>query len=185
MIRHNTLLFLALFFTTIAAAQKRFSSSPFEEEWKQIDSLMEKGLPKSAAEIGQRILTTAQQKEDGANSIKAQLFLMDVDDRIQENAAVQHLHHIDSLIARSQGAEKALWQSINAEMYWRYFQRNRWQLYNRTPISGEAPTDVATWDAGTFINRIGQLYRASIADHAALQQIPVEEYAPIIIEGKN
>src|SRR5690606_8262845 len=82
-------------------------------------------------------------------------------------------------------AEKALWQSINAELYWRYFQRNRWQLYHRTPISGKPPVDIATWDAGTFIHKIGQLYQSSIADRTSLQHIPVERYTPVIIDGQN
>src|SRR3546814_12459458 len=92
---------------------------------------------------------------------------------------------IDSIIQQREGAEKAIWQSINAELYWQYYQRNRWTLLNRTPLVGEPPADFATWDAATLIAKASDLYQASILDGESLKAIPVERYAPLLIEGKN
>ncbi len=180
----SSILVIFTLMTATAMAQQPEDTS-YQREWEQIDSLVNKGLPQSAAKIARQLLATAQQKKDGANAIKAQLFLMGIDDSIHEHADIRNIQQIDSIIANSQGAEKAIWQSINAEHYWQYFQRNRWQLYSRTPVAGPPPTDMATWDAATLIAKASELYQASILDGEPLKTVPVEHYIPILLEGKN
>lgn len=176
---------LLVFSITITMAQQRQNDNPFQQEWQQVDSLMDRGLPQSATKIANKILVEAQRKDDSPNIIKAQLFLMGTDEATQENASVRNIQRADSMILATTGAEKALWQSINAELHWQYYQRNRWIILNRTPITGEPPADVATWDASTLIAKASDLYQASILDSEPLKVIPVERYAPLLIEGKN
>lgn len=45
--------------------------------------------------------------------------------------------------------------------------------------------DMDTWDAMAFTRKVSALYSASIVDRTVLQSIPVDTYAPIILEGKN
>src|SRR5690606_31311407 len=170
---------------TTTMAQKKHPQDNFLHQWQQIDSLITKDLPQSAAKIAENVLTTAEQQDDRPNAIKAQLFLMGVDETIQENATITNIQRIDSIIQQRDGAEKAIWQSINAELYWHYYQRNRWTILNRTPIAGDPPADIATWDAATLIARASDLYQASILSSELLKTIPVERYAPLLIEGKN
>ncbi|PPL01442.1 alpha-2-macroglobulin family protein [Parapedobacter indicus] len=181
----SILSFVLVITVATTMAQKSLTLSPFEKEWEQINSLIEKGRPQSAAEIAQKILAAAQQKDDGPNAIKAQLFLMGVDETIQDDAMTHNILKIDSLIQISQGAEKALWQSINGELYWQYYQRNRWSILNRTPLAGDPPADIATWDAATLIHKASELYQASILDRETLQKTPVERYTPILTQGEN
>ncbi len=176
---------LLVFSITLSMAQKQSTPISFEKEWQLINAHIEKGRPQSAAEIAKTILTKAQQQKDGPNTIKAQLFLMGVDETIQDDAVVHNIRRIDSLIDASQGAEKAIWQSIHAELHWQYYQRNRWTLLNRTPMAGTPPADIATWDAASLINKASDLYQASIVDEQTLKAIPVERYAPIIEKGEN
>ncbi len=166
-------------------AQQNHPNDSFHHQWQQIDSLMDKGLPQSAAKIALQVLANAQQQADNPNAIKAQLFLMGVDETIGENATTANIARIDSIIRQRDGAEKAIWQSITAELYWNYYQRNRWNILSRTPIVGEPPVDIATWDAAALISKASDLYQASILDAELLKTIPVERYAPLLIEGKN
>src|SRR5690606_15719255 len=41
------------------------------------------------------------------------------------------------------------------------------------------------WDAATLIAKASDLYQASILDSEPLKAIPVERYAPLLLEGKN
>src|SRR5690606_26522785 len=66
-----------------------------------------------------------------------------------------------------------------------YYQRHRWTIWNRTPMEGKLPADIATWDAASLVAQAGALYRASVSDRETLQTIPVERYTPLLIEGKN
>src|SRR5690606_22864024 len=51
--------------------------------------------------------------------------------------------------------------------------------------AGTVSTDIQTWDAAAFFEKIADLYQASLSDPALLQKIPVEKYMPLILEGKN
>lgn len=177
MIRSVFSVFLLVLSITTTMAQ--------QDKWAQIDSLVQKGLPESAAKIAREVLATAKQQGDSPNAIKAQLFLMSSEGAKKENAVIQNIQEADSMIQISNGPEKALWQSITAELYWQYYQQARWVILNRTPIVGQPPADLATWDAGTLIAKVSDLYQASISDSEALKTIPVERYTPLLREGKN
>lgn len=181
----SILLVFSITIITVSMAQKKTSPVPFEKEWRQIDSLMDKGRPQSAAAIATKILATARKGNDNPNAIKAQLFLMGVDETIQDDATVHNIQTIDSLIGASEGAEKALWQSINGQLYWQYYRQNRWTILDRTPLAGDPPADIATWDAATLIAKASDLYQASILNRELLQGIPVEQYTPLLIQGTN
>src|SRR5690606_39006006 len=181
----NIFSFILVLTVTTTMAQKLPTLSPFEKEWQQINAFIEKGRPQSVAEIARKIVISARQQADGPNAIKAQLFLMGVDETTQSDATTHNILTIDSLIQISQGAEKSLWQSINGELYWRYYQHNRWTILNRTPLAGDPPVDIAAWDAATLIHKASELSQASILDRETLKEIPVERYAPILTKGEN
>ena len=158
---------------------------PYAKEWNAIDSLVRQGLPQSATDLAMKVLESARQNQESAQAIKAQLFLMGAAEYVQENAELANIQHVDSMVQASKGAEKAIWQSIQAELYWDYYQRHRWTIWNRTPMEGKLPADIATWDAASLVAQAGALYRASVSDRETLQTIPVERYTPLLIEGKN
>src|SRR5690606_25412200 len=109
-------LVMTISMATLTTAQIQKTDS-LSGAWQQIHSLIDKGLPQSAAKIARQVLATAQEKKDTPNAISAQLFLMDVENAIQDDAAIRNIQRTDSMIRISAGAEKALWQSINAEQY--------------------------------------------------------------------
>ncbi len=174
-----------LFLTAPSMAQQHPKDDPFQKEWKTIDSLSFNGLPKSAIGIARKVKAAAQQRGDNANAIKATLFLIAKDALTQENTLTHPIQQADSMTLVSEGPEKALWQSIAAELYWQYYQHNRWTILNRTPLVGEPPADIATWDAATLIAKASDLYQASILDSESLKAVPVERYTPLLMEGEN
>src|SRR5690606_24666980 len=185
MVRNIIILLVTL--TTIAMTSKsqQHPRDPYAKEWNAIDSLVRQGLPQSATDLAMKVLESARQNQESAQAIKAQLFLMGAAEYVQENAELANIQHVDSMVQASKGAEKAIWQSIQAELYWDYYQRHRWTIWNRTPMEGKLPADIATWDAASLVAQAGALYRASVSDRETLQTIPVERYTPLLIEGKN
>lgn len=168
-----------------AYAQNNKMNNPYQKQWNTADSLAGRGLPKSAADIVRGILAAAEAKKDNSNVIKAQLFLMNADAGTVEDSDTTNIRKAERFAAAAAGPEKALWQSIAAQLYWNYYQQHRWQLYQRTTLAGAPGSDIATWDVPAFFNKIATLYKASLADRSALQQVPVERYAPIIYDGIN
>lgn len=167
------------------SAQINKMKNPYQKEWNRADSLIDRGLPKSAVDIVRKILTSAEAQKDSPNAIKAQLFLMSADAGTEEDAGTGNIKKAEAFTAAAGGPEKAIWQSITAQLYWNYFQQNRWKLYQRTAMAETQSDDIATWDAPAFFSKIADLYKASIANRNVLQNIPVAQYTPILDEGKN
>lgn len=185
MIRITIILLVTLTTMAMTSKSQQQPHDPYAKEWNAIDSLVRQGLPQSATALAKVVLESARQKQESAQAIKAQLFLLGADEYVQEDSEVANIHHVDSMAQASHGAEKAIWQSIQADLYWDYYLRHRWTIWNRTPLSGELPADIATWDAASLIAKAGELYQASVADRETLQALPVERYAPLLIAGKN
>ncbi len=166
-----------------AFAQKNKMNNPYQHQWQEADSLIDRGLPQSATKIVRNILAAAEAQQDHPNAIKAQLFLMNANQ--EEASDTANIRKSERFATTATGPEKALWQSITAQLYWNYFQQNRWQLYQRTALAGEPGADIATWDASAFFKKISVLFQASLVNRTELQQIPVERYTALLQEGKN
>jgi uncharacterized protein YfaS (alpha-2-macroglobulin family) len=183
--RFFAILLFMISFSIAGFAQKNKMNNNYASEWSRADSFMNKGLPKSAITIAQGILKDALVKKDSPNAIKANLFLMSANSQTEKEAGIDNIKKAESFIATSVGAEKAIWQSIAAQMYWNYFQQNRWKFYSRTAMAETKSDDIDTWDPLAYFKKISALYQASIENREALKAVPVEQYAPIVIEGVN
>ncbi|MFA6059039.1 MAG: alpha-2-macroglobulin family protein [Taibaiella sp.] len=172
-------------FSIAGFAQKNKMNNNYASEWSKVDSFRNKGLPKSAITIAQGILKDALAKKDSPNAIKANLFLMSADASTEDEAGIDNIKKAEAFTATASGAEKAIWQSIAAQMYWNYFQQNRWKFYSRTAMAETKSDDIDTWDPPAYFRKISALYQTSIENREALKAIPVAQYAPIIIEGMN
>lgn len=168
-------------------AQQNTMKNRYEKEWTRVDSLMDDGLPASAAKIAGNILRLAGAAGDSPNAIKAQLFLLglEADTAEHDEDGLIRIKRAERFLSGTKGVEQAVWQSITASLYQAFFEENRWSIYQRSRLSGTRPVDIATWDAQMFSDRIAELFLASVADEQTLQQVPVAQYAPLLKEGYN
>lgn len=169
----------------VSAQKKTNMTDYYSRQWTVVDSLMQRALPQSAQKEVNAILQKAQQEQNEPQQIKAHLYLLATDDHQDENDTAAISKAEEQIAKANSPVSKAIWQSIAAQMYWQYFQNNRYELYNRTALTETVSTDIATWDAPAFFKKISELYQSSIENREALKAVPVAQYAPIIIEGKN
>lgn len=157
----------------------------FESVWRQADSLIEKGLPRSAAQTVQGILKEAHRRQDHPNAIKAQLFLLKIEQHYDENSIATEVRQLDSLAEHANATDRAIWQSIQGQYLHRYYQQNRWRLLNQTRVVGDQGSDPESWDAWALLDRISELYKSSISNTTILQETPIQDYTALLVEGKN
>ena len=74
-------------------------------------------------------------------------------------------------------------RSVLAEMYYSYYQQNRWRLYNRTRTDQFNKTDIGEWGVEDFHKKVGELYLQSIKEEKLLQQTKLAPFEAIIIKG--
>lgn len=109
----------------------------YQADWKKADSLFNNGLPKSALKIAEDVYKRAKAKDQQVQMIKAQLYIMKAGYQTSEDAATEAITRAEQEIKNTGFPAYALWQSIAAELYWNYYQQNRWKILDRTSVSSE------------------------------------------------
>ena len=165
----------------MAKAQK--TSDNYITQWKKVDTLVSKGLTKSALTEVDKIYASAKKTNNDPQIIKSLLYKVTLNQNIQENASVKSIDTLEQEISSAKEPAKSILQSITAQVYWNYFQQKRYQLYQRTNTVNFDKKDIATWTADDLHKKIGELYLASISNEKLLQQTKLEPFNAIIIKG--
>ncbi len=172
---------LSVFILSNLSAQNKGDN--YGGQWKNVDSLVKKGLTKSALITVDKIYFNAKKNSNDPQIIKALLYKTTLNQNIQENALMKSIDTLETEISSSKEPAKSILESITAQMYWNYFQQNRYQLYQRTNTTGFDKKDIATWTADDLHKKIGELYLASIDNEKLLQQTRLEPFDAIVIKG--
>ncbi|KAA9041544.1 alpha-2-macroglobulin [Ginsengibacter hankyongi] len=158
-------------------------SGNYASQWKKIDDLVGKGLTKSALAEVNKIYSLSKKASNEPQVIKALLYKITLQQNIEEDATVKSIDTFELEIASSKEPARSILESITAEMYWNFFQQQRWKIYNRTKTQGFKKDDILTWTANDFHEKIAKLYQASIKEEKLLQQTTLEPFDAIIIKG--
>ncbi|HET9824331.1 MAG TPA: alpha-2-macroglobulin family protein, partial [Chitinophagaceae bacterium] len=180
-----------IFFIVVALISFRVSSQPvvtnYEKQWKQVDAYVKKQLPKSALEQVRKIYQAAKKDVSSgpqqAQVIRALVYMIGLQDQITENSEEKSIADLENETITSSEPAKSILNSLLAEMYWRYYQQRRWQLYQRTNTENFKKDDLATWTADDFHRKISGLYLQSIKNSSILQKTRLEPYDAIIVKG--
>lgn len=170
---------LFFFHSSILAQNTNYSDS-----WKRVDSLLNKGLTRSALDLVTEIRTQAITEENPQQNIKALAEQIKLESIIQEKSDSLAIRMLEAEIAKAKSPDKQILSSLLATAYWNYYQNNRYQILNRTQLA-EASTDFQTWDARTFQGEIICLYEESLKEKEALQKLPVRNFEAIIVKAKD
>jgi hypothetical protein len=165
----------------VSNAQKPIES--YTSQWKKVEDFQKKGLTKSALGEVNKIYSMAKRNNNDPQIIKSLLFKINLQQNIQEDASVKSIDSLEKEIAIAKEPAKSILQSITAQMYWNYFQQNRYKLYQRTNTVGFDKKDIATWTTDDLHKKIGELYLASLKNETLLQQTQLEPFDDIILKG--
>ncbi|OJV17648.1 MAG: alpha-2-macroglobulin [Dyadobacter sp. 50-39] len=155
----------------------------YAKEWKAVDELVGKGLDKDALEQIRTIYQLAKKEKQEAQIIKAAVYMVFVQNENRENSIETAIAELEKELLNTSGQAKAIYQSLIAAQYYAYYQRIRWQLYDRTATNRFDKNDIATWGSEDFHNKIGGLYLESIHEEGLLKETPLGPYDALIIKG--
>lgn len=157
----------------------------YKKQWEKVEKFEKKGLPKSALEIVEEIYELAKKDKNSDQIIKSYVFRMKYKNMIEDDYFVNLLVSFEKDITQAKLPQKAVMQSMIAEMYWMYYQANRWKFYNRTSTGNYEPNKPDTWDLTRLLDRVVKHYNASVSQKAQLQNIPISIYKEIISKGNR
>jgi len=112
----------------IAVAKKIMTMNfdTYSDYWKQITQLENDGRTKSAYNLTKKIYTKAKAEKNSPQLIKVMMYQSKYILIIEEEAKLKIIQRFKKTIAESKAPEKNILESILAQMYWKYYQQNRY-----------------------------------------------------------
>ena len=175
-LKKTSLFILILFLTN----QLTMAQTNYESLWKNITKLENEGKTKDAKDATEIIIIKARSEKNTTQTIKALLYKYRFDMVLEENSELKIVEGLKAEIQLSTGTDKAILQSILAELYFQYFQENSWKFSNRTETDEKQSDDFRTWDLKTLFKEINTYYIASLENKSLLQQTKLETITPIL-----
>lgn len=180
MIANRVIFLLAgVFFSAQIMAQKPFN---YTKAWVAIDSLIAKELPKSAMQQVDKLYLQAKKDKEEAQYIKAVTCKAYLTKELTEDEWKKSIAFLEKEISTAKEPAKQILNSITADLYWDYFQNQRWKIYERKQTTNKT-SNPDTWSTPDFHAKIWSLYEASLQSPAMLQKTGLEKYNPILAQG--
>jgi uncharacterized protein YfaS (alpha-2-macroglobulin family) len=178
----KSLLMLFLFGIGFSSVQ---AQNNYLNQWNDVESFVRQGLPQSALKIVDSIYSDAKTANNAPQFLKAVLYQIKLRADYQEDYMESSIKQIDQEIASSQTPIAEILHSMQAELYWRYYQGNRFKFMDRTKVINPDPNDIKTWDLTALIKAVNENYLASLADAGQSQQIKLDKFDPILETEKG
>ncbi|MGB3948669.1 MAG: MG2 domain-containing protein, partial [Bacteroidia bacterium] len=154
--------------------------SSYEKEWKKVDSLADNGLSKSALEVVNGIYTKAKSENNASQFVKAIIHRMRFEQQVEEYSVVKALNKLNEEAKESTYPVKPVLHSIIADLYWQFYQNNRWKFYNRTATTNFDNNDITTWDLKKLFSEVLKNYQQSLEQEDELKRTPLNIYDDIL-----
>ncbi|MCD4678989.1 MAG: hypothetical protein K8S00_01250 [Bacteroidales bacterium] len=152
----------------------------YEQDWKVADSLINKGLPKSALEVVNNIYTKAKNDNNPPQIIKASLYEVKLSADFEENSLKKTIEKLNSEISTSTFPTKQILHSMLAQVYWKYYQTNRYKFHDRSETINIKLKDIDTWDLKKIVTEVINNYTASLENSSELKKEPLNIYDAIL-----
>lgn len=183
MAKASVLLVLILF---SQMAQSQNSKDPYSDLWGKVQQLQNEALTKSALKMVSIISEKAKKEKNSEQVVKTLLYTSKYALTLEEDAQLRIINDFKSEIENSQAPTKNVLESYLANLYWQYFQQNRYQFYNRTETTVKVDsTDFRTWDLNTLFYEIDTHFEASLQNSELLKKSLVSDYKEILNTQKG
>ena len=162
-------------------AQKKFD---YDFKWKEIEKQEKKGLSKSSLATVNEIYTQARKDKNAQQIIKSLLYQSKIVLATSDEDDIEFdiVKNFKKEIAEAKGAEKAVLQSMLAELYSQYYEENHWDIQHRTDLADNKEEDFRFWTENTFWEESKNLYLQSISNEAVLKNENLNKWEYILGE---
>lgn len=182
--KHIYLAFTLILFSHLMNSQSKNDS--YDLLWKKVQQFEDEALTQSALTVVETIAEKAKKENNTAQIVKALLYTSKYAITLEEDAQLKIVNDFKDQIASSSFPTKNILESYLANLYWQYFQQNRYQFYNRTNTESKVDsTDFRTWDLTALFNEIGLHFDNSLQNQDGLQQQKLADYSDLLIQQKG
>jgi len=158
----------------------------YETLWKQVQKLENEALTKTASKVVETISAKAKKEKNSPQIVKALLYSSKYALTLEEDAQLNIINDFKSEIEKAEIPTKNVLESYLANLYWQFFQNNRYLFYNRTKTETKVDsTDFRTWDLTTLFQEIDIHFTKSLENEDKLKTVMAFEFDAILSEQSN
>jgi uncharacterized protein YfaS (alpha-2-macroglobulin family) len=178
-------LFLALTINSfVIMSQEKYAN--YLKLWENVQQFEKQALPKSALKQVEAIYLQAKSENNVPQIAKTLLFKSKYALILEENAQLLIVNWFKTEINSAQFPLKNILESALANIYWQYFNNNRWTFYNRTQTGVILnDNDFRTWDLPKLFNTINHHFEQSLQNGLLAQQTPLENFNELLLKADN
>lgn len=180
------LLLLILIIFSLKITSQTKSIENFKKEWSKVERLELDDLPKSALSEVENIYTKAKFSKNKPQIIKCLLYKSKFALTLKEGAELEVVNTLKKEIATNGFPVKNILQSILADLYWQYYQNNRYRFYSRSKTDKKIDSiDFRTCDLETLFEETHKYYQLSLSNSTLLKRTKLKSYDAILITFIN
>ncbi|TWT80819.1 MG2 domain protein [Planctomycetes bacterium CA13] len=169
-----------------AFASWLIAQSPAENAtWQEVQQAIHQGLPKTAIEKLEPIITNAKNEKNYAEAIKAIAMKVAMEGTIQGNQAEEKIVRLETEIEESPAEMKPMMEAVLANWYWHYFRQNNWRFMQRTQTAEPISDDITTWDLSRILAEISLHFDKALENADVLKQTPIGQYDALLEKGNS
>lgn len=153
----------------------------YKKWWIKVDSLQNLGLYQSALKEVDFIFKEATKESNAPQVVKAVIHKMKYNSYLKEDDYVVAINELNSIAQNSKFPLNQLIHSVTADVYWGYYQGNRWKFMNRTQTVNFKNDDIRTWDLKKILMHVNNHYLLSLSSPDNLQRSKISDFKEILI----
>ncbi len=158
----------------------------YSKLWEEVEKFEMNGLPKSALQVVEDIAKKAKDDSNSPQIVKTLMYKSKFALTLEEDAQLNIVNDFKEEIAKSKFPTKNILESVLANLYWQYFQQNRYKFYNRTNTEEKVDSDdFRTWDLQTLFDEVHLHFQHSLQSGLLLQQEQLSAFDDILITQKD
>jgi uncharacterized protein YfaS (alpha-2-macroglobulin family) len=152
----------------------------YKAAWHKVDSLEGKGLTRSALEVVEEIYRAAKKDNNQPQFIKTVFYKLKYGNYIEEDSHIKIINDVKAEIDSAVLPADAILNSILANIYWQYYQNNRWRYQQRTETVNFDNEDFQTWDLSRLIREIVKHFHISLQNSDELKRVSIQDFKDIL-----
>ncbi|WP_423997897.1 alpha-2-macroglobulin family protein [Maribacter sp. IgM3_T14_3] len=161
-------------------------NNSYDQLWKQVENFENGNLSKSALKQTEAIFKKAKNENNEVQTIKALLYKSGFINKLEEDSKLKIVNDFKSEIATADGATKNILHSHLANLYWQYYQQNRYRFNNRTKTAIKVDSvDFRTWDLDTLFKEIDSHFTASLENAGTTHQLAISDFDAILEKNEE
>lgn len=181
-----TLLLFAFASGVFSQNNRSMNRDHYANEWIKVAEFEQKSLPQSASEAVNNILRKAIEDKNSPQIIKALIHQGKYDLALDSQNDTVIFRNLNEMLEKSGDAvERSVLHSMLGELYLQYYQKDRWNIDQRTDLGDFVPADMKEWTRNIFYDKAIEHLNASIAPQEELEKAKVETYAAVVELGKD